>query len=302
MQDEFVFRPERRMGLIFHLIAIFIFSTIALISLWLVTQARIGISPLFYLLPVLIAAGVVPILAYRVYALQTATYTLERDGFRLRWGLRYQDIPMDQVLWVLPAAELVSPLPLPRLRMPGALLGKRHTPEAGAVEFLADGRKNLLLIATPEGGYAISPAEPIRFLQTFQRLTELGSLSPLPLRSVYPAFLLARVWSSTTARALLSACLVLSLALLVWVGLVISDRSTVNLSFRPDGSPGESLPAASLTLLPAMNTFFLFISLLLGLFTFRNERSKPVSFLLWASSALVSLFFLVGLFFILRSG
>ena len=302
MQDEFVFRPERRMGLIFHFVAIFIFSTTALISLWLVTQARIGLPPLFYLLPVLIAAVAVPILAYRVYALQSGAYTLERDGLRLRWGLRYQDIPMDQVLWVLPAVELVSPLPLPRLLMPGAILGKRHTPEAGAVEFLADRRNNLLLIATPEGGFAISPAEPILFLQTFQRLTELGSLSPLPARSVYPTFLLARVWYSTAARALLFACLVLNLALVVWVGLAVPSRSTVSLGFHPDGSSGESLPAVSLVLLPAVNSFFLFISILLGLFTFRNERSKPISYLLWASSALVSLFFLIGVVFILTSG
>ena len=63
---------------------------------------------------------------YRLYALQNASYIIARDGVHLRWGARREQIPMDEILWVHPAAELPAPVSLPRLRWPGAVLGLRH--------------------------------------------------------------------------------------------------------------------------------------------------------------------------------
>jgi hypothetical protein len=302
MQDEFAFRPDRRMGLIFHAAGILLFTMASLVSLWQASQASIGLIFMVYLLPILAAVIIVPILAYRIYALQTASYILEREGIRVRWGLRSEDIPIDDVLWVHPAAELSAPLPLPALRWPGAVTGKRHMAGGGEVEYLAGNFRDMLYIATPRGGIAISPADPDRFLATFQRFTEMGSLSPLPARSVYPTFLLARVWSSRTARVLVVACLALSLVLLVWVSLAIQGRDLVHLGFQPDGSPGNLVPAVRLLLLPILNGFFLLVALLLGMLFFRREESRPMAYILWLVSTLTNLLFLLAVYFSLKSG
>lgn len=302
MQDEFAFRPDRRMGLIFHIAGILLFTLASLFGLWQASQASIGMLFMLYLLPVLAAVIIVPVLAYRVYALQTAVYILEREGIRVRWGLRSEDIPMDDVQWMHPAAELSAPLPMPALRMPGAVLGKRRLPGGGEVEYLAGNFRDMVYIATPGGGIVISPAAPDRFLETFERFTEMGSLSPLPARSVYPTFLLARVWSSRLARVLLLTCVTLGLALLVWVSLSIQGRSEVHLGFQPDGSPGDLVPAVQLMLLPILNSFFFLVALFLGMLFFRREDSRPIAYVLWLNSTLTNLLFLMAVYFILKSG
>ena len=302
MQDEFAFRPDRRMGLIFHIAGSLLFTLASLFGLWQASQASIGLMFMLYLLPALASVIIVPILAYRVYALQSAVYILQREGIRVRWGLRSEDIPMDDVLWVHPAAELSAPLPLPALRWPGAVLGKRHLAGGGEVEFLAGNFRDMLYIATPGGGMVISPVAPDRFLETFQRFTEMGSLTPLPARSVYPAFLLARVWSAKLARGLLLTCVLLGLALLVWVSLSIQGRSQLHLGFRPDGSPGDLVPAVRLMLLPILNSFFFLVALFLGMLFFRRDDSRPLAYILWLGSALTNLLFLMAVFYILKSG
>jgi hypothetical protein len=302
MQDEFAFRPDRRMGLIFHIAGSLLFTLASLFGLWQASQASIGLMFMLYLLPALASVIIVPILVYRVYALQSAVYILQREGIRVRWGLRSEDIPMDDVLWVHPAAELSAPLPLPALRWPGAVLGKRHLAGGGEVEFLAGNFRDMLYIATPGGGMVISPVAPDRFLETFQRFTEMGSLTPLPARSVYPAFLLARVWSAKLARGLLLTCVLLGLALLVWVSLSIQGRSQLHLGFRPDGSPGDLVPAVRLMLLPILNSFFFLVALFLGMLFFRRDDSRPLAYILWLGSALTNLLFLMAVFYILKSG
>jgi len=300
--DEFIFYPERRLGLAFHAGALLLLVVVGILGLWQAAQAEIGPVFLLYLLPALLAVAIVPVLAYRAYALQSAYYALERDGIRLRWGLRFEDIPMTAVLWVHPASDLAVPLPLPWLRWYGSVLGTRHLPGVGPVEFLAAGSRGLILIATPDRAFAISPVERDAFLHTFQRFTEMGSLTPLAARSLYPTFLVSRVWASPAARALLLVGWILSLILLVWVSLVIPSRSQVYLGFDPDGRPSYAAPAVRLLLLPVINTFFVLADLLLGLFFFRHEESQPFSYLLWGSGALASLLFLIAVFFALRAG
>ena len=302
MQDELAFRPDRRMGLIFHLTTLGFFALTGFAGLWLSNRASVGPAYLLYLLITLAAATAAPLIIYRIYALQTALYTLEREGIILRWGLRVETIPIDEVLWIHPAGELTVTLPRPWLFFPGALLAKRRIPGDGTVEYLASETGRLLYIATEQGGYAISPADPERFLLAYQRLTEMGSLVPAKSRSIYPAFLLLQVWTTLPARILLAACFALSLALFLWVSLSIPALSEVHLGFRVDGTPGDLVPAERLVLLPLLNFSFLLVGVLFGLFFFRREDSRPISYLIWSADILTALLFLLAVFFILQVG
>ncbi|MCZ7552659.1 MAG: hypothetical protein B6D39_01620 [Anaerolineae bacterium UTCFX2] len=302
MQDEYAFQPNRRMGTIFLLGSIVLLTLVGIGGIWQSTQASALETSLLYLLFVLAVAAAVLALAYRVYGLRSAVYILTQGGIRLRWGLRSQDIPSDEILWVHPASELTAPLPLPLIRVPGAVLGLRRIPGGGEIEYLAADVNHLIMIATPGGGYVISPAQPEEFLQIYQRFIELGSLTPLPERAVYPSLMLQRVWTSIPARALLLTSILASLALWVWVSLAISARSEVSLGFTPAGFPADPLPAARLMLLPFLNFLFFLTALLLGLFFFRQPESRPVAFVLWTSSALTAVLYLLAVFFILHSG
>ena len=227
---------------------------------------------------------------------------MERDGFRLLWGLRGEDIPMNRVLWVSMADTPDHPLLKPRLRWPGCVLGRRRQPDGTIVEFMAARSKPLTLISTPGRVFALSPQDPLAFMQAYQRLSELGSLTSIAPRSYYPNFLLARLWADLRARTLVLAGFALSLALVIWVSLAIPGRAEIALRLTPAGAPLDPQPSIRLLLLPVLNGFFFSIDLLVGLYYYRKAESQLLAFLLWGSGVLTCLLFLGAVAFILRAG
>lgn len=298
MDENSTFSPPQRLGIAFQVLLIIIFLAAAALGLWQAIYSSIGPMLILYLLPALLAAILVPLLAYRIYGLLTAQYSLEREGVHLRWGLRVEDIPIDNILWIHKKKEIDRPLPLPWFHWPGALLGTRQVEGLGEVEFMASTTSDLILIGTSDRIFTISPANPELFLRTVSQIMEMGSLASIRGRSLYPTSLMSRVWASRAARWLLVLSLIFSLVLLAWVSITIPAREQIILGFRPDGSPGDVVPASRLLLLPILNTSFLLINFFLGLFLYRMEKSQPAAYLLWGSSALLPVIFLMGVIFV----
>jgi hypothetical protein len=297
-----IFHSKRELGIAVHSAAILALLGLAGWGMWHAARASIGPTFLTYLLPALLALALVPALAYRAYALYTATYILEREVIRLKWGLRVEEIPMTRVLWVRLANELDRPLPLPWLRLPGSILGARRSVELGEVEFLAGSLSEAVVISTQGRAFVISPNSPADFLKAYHRMTELGSLTPYPPRSSYPSFLLARVWSDRLARSLLLAGMGLSLLLLIWVSLAIPSQGQISLGFLPDGSRRDLVPAVRLLLLPVLNTIIVLIDFFLGLFFYRRRGNQPLAYLLWTSGVVVPALFVAAVFFLMQTG
>ena len=289
-----VFLPPRRRGMILHIAAVVILGLAGTACLLLSMQQQVGAAFVVLLLLTILFYMPIPLAAYRAYALLNASYTLERDGLRLRWGLRAEDIPLPDIEWIRPASDLGFHLPKPLLAFPGALLGARHLPELGSVEFIASEQKSLLLVATQHKIYAISPADSGAFVQAFQRAIELGSLAPLPSYSSQPVAFLVRVWRDLPARLLLMVGLGLTLALFVQTSLLIPGRAQVSLGFTPAGLPLKAGPAERLLLLPVLAAFTYAINLIAGLYFFRSDTRRPVSYLLWLSSVLTPLLLVIA--------
>ncbi len=297
MNESSNFLPSQRSGFIFQIFLILVFLAAAAVGLWQAIYTSIGPMLVLYLLPALLAVILVPLLAYRIYGLRTAVYSLEREGVHLRWGLRVEDIPIDQILWIHKKEEIDTHIPLPWFHWPGSLLGMRRVEGMGEIEFLASTTAGLILISTPERIFAVSPANPDLFLHTVTQVMEMGSLAPISGRSLYPTGLMNRVWSSRLARWLLISSFLLSLALLVWVSIAIPSHNQVTLGFRPDGSSGDLVPSSRLMLLPILNFSFVLINFFLGLFLYRKDHNRPLSLLLWGSGTIVPIIFLFGAIF-----
>jgi hypothetical protein len=297
-----VFNPPRRRGLAVHGALITLLVGAAGAALVAALRIDASLPFLLYLGLAVVLVSPTPVLFYRAYALLQSWYAVEREGIRLQWGLRGEDIPMPAIRWVNPASDLSRPLPLPWLGLPGSLLGTRQVEGLGAVEYLASGRSNLILIATQERVFAISPENPSAFLRAFQDQTELGSLSPMPARSLAPINLVGRVWTDLAARYVLAAGALLSLGVLVWVAWVASTQAQVPLGFRPGGEPRVSVPSIQLSLLPLIHSFFFTADLALGLFFYRREESRVLAYLLWIGGAVTSLLFLGAMFWIFQAG
>lgn len=300
MLEPRTFYPARRRGSLFHLVAIGIFLFAAGYGLWQASRVDTALNFLLYLLLALVSGIIVPYLLYRLYALQGAYYLLQRDGLRLRWGLRIEEIPADQIDWVRMEHALRSPLPAPAFAWPGAVVGLRRLPDGREVEYMADRSGNLVYIATPHKVFAISPADPGDFIITYQRLTELGSLAPIAPRSVYPASLLARFGQDLPARGFLLASGLVSIAIWLVVALAVPGRQQVALRFTAQGVPGDYAPAVRLFLLPVLNTLFWLADVVLGMFFYRRSEYQSLAYLVWGTSFFTAVLFLVAVLFILR--
>ncbi|GAB4579869.1 MAG: hypothetical protein Fur0022_26080 [Anaerolineales bacterium] len=280
-----IFVPPKRPGMVFHWVALGLLGIGSGLSIFQANRADVGAAFIFWLLLFLTCAWPIPILGYRLYALQRATYQLSPEGIRLQWGLRTEEIPMSKILWISSDRQLERPLPLPWVYWPGGVLGVRKV-GTGEVEYLAARSRDLLVIATPGKMYVISPEKADTFLRTFQRQAEIGTLRPISARSIYPTFVVGSVWATPAARNTLLAGFLLSLALLIWTTLTFPS---------PTPTP---IAQTQIFLLPLVNIVFFLVNLLLGLFFFRTPQSQPLAYLLWGASVLTSLLF-IGAFYAL---
>jgi hypothetical protein len=295
-----LFPPSKRGGLLLHGGLLLILISVSALGFYYLSRTDLGPNFVIFLLVGLVAFVPIPLFAYRAYALLRATYILDRDSLELRWGLRDEDIPLTDIEWVRSVDDLTQPLGLPALPMAGAILGLRRHPDLGVVEFIASDRKNLLLVATAKRVYAISPADPVEFTQTFARAVELGSLTPAEPKSVYPSFVVVQAWTSGLTRYLWLAALFLNIGLFTWVSLLIPSFSRFALGFRLDRSP-DAVPSVQLIILPLVSTFLALVGWAAGLYFYRWEKQRILSQVIWASCALSGLLFLIAVLFIITT-
>jgi len=219
------FLPPKRNGFIAHGAILFTLTVIAAIAFLNLTRVEAGATFLISLLILLAAFAPLPFFAYRLYSLWGAEYILSRDSLTLRWGLRVEEIPLNDIEFVRAAQDLAAPLRLPALALPGGLLGARRHPDLGMVEFLASDAKKLLLVAAAKRVFVISPEQPAQFTQKFARAVELGSLAPAEPKSVYPSFVVERAWRSGLARYFWLTAALLNVGLFAWVSFIIPRTS-----------------------------------------------------------------------------
>ena len=299
MMVSSVFTPPRRKGLIFHGALILALGAASAFSLLFGLNQQVGGFFVLLMMLSLLLFAPLPLIIYRAYALARANYRLERDGIRLRWGLRAEDIPLPEVEWVRRPSDLASDLPLPPLRWPGALLGMVNAADLGPMEYLASNNENLLLIATPQRVYAISPEDPNAFLRAFQQTLELGSLTPISSSSVLPAAYLVQVWADRIARNLLAAGFILNLLLFVGIGLIIPGKVSASMGFDPNGMPLPGVPAEQMLLLPLLGGFIYLVDLTTGLFFYRRGTYTLLAYIIWGSAVTTAFLLITAVLLIL---
>lgn len=256
---------------------------------------------LWIVLGTLLALPII-LLAYRIYALMTASYEVRREGIKLKWGLRSEEIPTGDIEWVRPAHDLAFPLPLPRIWWTGAILGIREVEGLGPVEYMAADPANILLVAAPDVIYAISPEDEKGFMRAMRHAGELGTLSPIQPQSIQPSFVLGKIWQDRPARWLILCGLGMAILLLTIVTVIIPTRATISFGFTPSGfATLEPASPVRLLLLPVLNALAWLIDLLIGSYFFRQQDKKALAYLLWGCSAMLGLLLTVGVFFILNS-
>ena len=295
------FFPPRRRGLLFNLGMLLGLALLSAALFLLANGAELGPLFLLYLLGAVTAAAPIPLLAYRAYALNNSSYQVERDGIRLKWGFREEDIPITEIEWVEYAEDLIVPLIKPRLIWPGSVVGRTEQEGLGEVEFMAAEENEMVMIGTKQRVYVISPGDAGSFVRAYRRAFEMGSLAPFQAYSNLPRFLFVDIWQNAVTRVLVLVTLILSLALFVWVGLAIPTLGQVSLGFSAAGLPLPPVSPGQLFLLPTVNILLAAANYLLSMYFYRQSADHPMVYWLWSVNALTSLLFLLAVFFILNA-
>jgi hypothetical protein len=295
------FPPPKQRGLALHAGLIALFLGLVVWAGFNLYDATLDAAFAGFVLLLLAGLVILPVLAYRLYALVRAEYSLDRDNVHLVWGMRVEDIPISDVEWVRPANQLPTPLGLPWLRLWGGLLGTTRHPDIGPVEFLASETDGLLLIATARTVFAISPADPAAFVLAFQRTMEMGSLAPGQSHSQYPTFVMSNAWQSPFTRIIWLVGAFVNIGLFVWVSVMLPGLPLVPLGFDALGAPLDPVPGAQLILLPLLSAVLSAGGWLAGLFFYRRADQHLLANLLWLSGTLSSVLFLIAVFLLLNA-
>ncbi len=293
--------PPPRNGLSLQVTLTVTLAILASLFGLLASREPIGLRFTVYILAAAIAFFPLPFLVYWLYSLNRASYKLDRNQLAITWGLRSEQIPISEIEWVRPTSAMAIRLPLPFIRFPGAILGTRHHPDLGTIEYLASEARLLLLVATTKRVFAISPQDPNGFMQDIQHSIEMGSLSPVTSQSVYLSFALVQAWDSLLARYLWLAGLFLNIGLLAWVSIMIPSLGRIPLGFLPSGMPGDAVPGAGLILLPIVSIFFYVVGWVAGLIFYPHPDRRSLAQVMWASGTFTALLFLVAVMFIVTA-
>lgn len=299
--DHRSYPPARQRGSRLHLTLIILFSALLGFSIW---QAVIATNQSLLILWSLLAFTFVfplPFLVYRFYALQRGNYTLSRESFTIRWGLRLEQVPISDVEWVRPAQDLTHPLRLPFFSMPGAVLGLRKQVDIELVEFLAGESSNLLLVATARRVFAISPADQVGFIQDFQRTIEMGSLLTAAHQSQFPSFVIAQAWQNKPTRVFWLVGLLLNIFLIGWIAALIPKLGLIPLGFITPDLPRNLVPGVQLLIIPVISSLFFLVAWVAGLVAFRRPRLIQLAVLIWGFSSFSAILFLLSVFQIISA-
>lgn len=230
------------------------------------------------------------VIVYRLFGLLTANYQLDRDGFRLRWGLAVEHVPLADVLEVrLPERGEAHLNPGRGIWWPGCLIGHRTVDDLGLVEFFATtGVEGMLLLRLEDRWLAISPRDRDGFRQAYVDVVRMGSLERIAALRLRPDFLFNRVWSDRWARGLVLAGLALCLLLLGYLAFQASTLpAQVPFGFDPYGTPEAFVSPTRLLLLPMIAGLCWLADLVIGLWLYRKDDQRPLAYGLWATAVLV---------------
>jgi len=297
--SDYRFPPSRTLGLLVHIPLLLLLSALDVGGFIFFSRQEPGL--LFFVSLLISVFLLVPVffIGYRTFALIFSSYALERDGFHINWGLRREVIPLSEIEWIRTPKEMPFDVPWSFLPMPGAYLGKVQSENYPLIEFIASDVMSMLFIGTSRCIYAVSPAKPRQFIETFTRVLQLGTLSEIEWQTIRPVDWIAESWKNRSARLSVQFSLVLITILFLWIGFRFSGRQTIELGYSAAGAPQEILPVRNVLILPVLTVLFWLSDLGIGIRLYQYQNTRQLAEIFWGGSVIITFLFVLSAIFIL---
>lgn len=271
----------------------------SLIVILILNRSIDGVS---FLLLIAALALLFPIayLSWRAWACLSLSYWIDRNAVTVVWGPLRQVIPMGKIAR-LERGSTIAPPPLAFEARPQLARALHYGPDLGRTWIQGDQSvtslasrpaREQLLLATDEGAFGLSPADPAAFLKALEEHHQLGPTRLLALEQRRPAITQWHLWRDRIAIGLLAGGLAV---VLVQVGTLFFRYPTLPRSLDPSSTTAWEV----LLLLPVFGLAVWLINGIWGALVFASQRLA--AYLLWSGALMVELVTLVALV-ILSSG
>ncbi len=272
--------------------------------LLIIWMARRSVDWLQFLLLVLvlISLPLLAHLAWRTWAAWTLEYWVDRNAVTVRWGLIRQIVPLHRIRRVIEggipdlgqAGLLEWPAPYLR-RARGLGLLSVHM-------FATVPLSQCLLLETDEAVFAISPAEPTRFLDALQEHYRLGPVRDLPIYRQEDAWWLRLLSQEGMGVWLLLGGFVGTILLFGYLMIHFPNLpDALAFHYNSNGLPDVIRAKTALFLLPAIGLLTWVVNGLWGLWMiFRRQRTG--AYMLWGGTLIVQICSLLALHSLILNG
>ena len=268
--------------------------TDAIIFAW-VALKPVGWSSFLLLLVSFASLPVLVHLAVRTWGAFNLEYWLDRNALRVRWAGVRQVIPLNSIRRIVEGVDEMSPRPSlldwpsPFVRIVEGGQGRR------LVRLASVPLDQCLLIETDGGIFAISPEDPVGFLEELQALNRLGEASTLPLVREQPTNYYVLATESAAGRWLLLAGLIGCLALFGYLMILFPNLpEALVFHYNRQGVPDSIRPKNALFLLPVIGLLTYLTNTMAGLWM-RLQGQLSGAYLFWTGSLLVQALSLLAL-------
>ncbi|HMO58477.1 MAG TPA: PH domain-containing protein [Roseiflexaceae bacterium] len=232
-------------------------------------------------------------LGYRVAAVLTLRYALDRNGLYIDWLGNRAVIPLDRISSVDIGAT-VEYLPLGPGQAIGYYWGQARLAGGRTLHLFSTlPPERSLIVTTDEASYALAPLDLNGFVSDLEQRRNLGATKPLstiiePSRMFFYAF-----WNDQTVRALLLVALFLNLlALALIANQYPLLAGAIEMRFDATGETMELRPRHQVLFLPLAAFGLSLLNTLLGLALYHRERLAAR--LLQGASVIVQILFLIA--------
>ena len=234
-------------------------------------------------------------LAFKSYQLFTASYSLDRNAFVIRWGQTREVVPMGDVQRVIPGDELEKGLRFLHMPLPGWWFGEASHPALGRIRMYATAPlSDQVIVVTPERSYAVSPFDAEAFLDAFRTRLEMRPTQNVSYARLLPAYASWPILNDSVAWVLLILAVALNLCLFgLSAGRFPAAPAQIALHFNAVGLADRFGEKSQLFVPPILGLVTLAIGIGAGLWLYR-KGDRLAAFLLWGGCAVVQLFFFVA--------
>ena len=213
-------------------------------------------------------------LAYWLWGLLNAGYSMDRNAITVTWGRTQHQIPLAAVREVLSGADLHNVQLQRGLYFPGHFVGTGRADGLDPILFYAvAGVQQQIIVCTETLAYALSPTDLDGFRAALEERRAMGPTQEILEQSSHPAFLDWPIWQDRLALTAISGG---GLLLLLLVGVLTwrypALPSQVALRFTGEGKPLMLTEAARIFYLALIGLLFWIFNSTLGLLLYTRER------------------------------